>query len=192
MQATQIRLFREKLTQDKQNLDLRRTLHEHYEWLESYWQNRYKGNNHIDKFDSEFGDFYWDRIDTKAIAYKIAFYPPVGSSKNNFEPSISIQRATFFLRHYSDLFEEEFPDTSNEKEIGKLWQKNSFVALLTIVKQIRDNLFHGQKMELAEPQYTRNKELINMAVEITSIVLDHLEEAEEKTTNFIKQSINKH
>lgn len=181
MLATQIRLFRERLAQDKENLDLRRTLHEHYEWLESYWQNKYKGNNHIDRFGNEVGDYYWNMKATKTIAKKFAFYPPVGSSKNNFEPNVTIQRATFYLRYYSDLFEEEFPDTSDEKEIGGLWRKSSFVALLTIVKQIRDNLFHGRKMELEELQYTRNKELISMSVEVTSIILDKLEEAEEKT-----------
>jgi len=186
MLATQIRLFREKLAQDKENLDVRRTLHEHYEWLESYWQNRFKGNNHIDKFDKELGEYFWNLKQTKTIAYKVAFYPPVGSSKNDFQPSISIQRATYFLRYFSDLFEEEFPDTSNEKEIGILWNKSSFAALLTIVKQVRDNLFHGRKMELEEPQYTRNKELITMCVEVTTIILDNLEQAEK---NYAQQRV---
>jgi hypothetical protein len=187
MDASQIRLFRNRLSQDKENLEIRRTLHEHYEWLESYWQNRYKGNNHIDQFDKEFGRFFWDRDGTKLIARKFSFYPPVGSSKKDFEPTVSLQRATFYLRHFSELIEEGFPDTSNEREIGELWTKGSFVALLTIVKQIRDNLFHGRKMELAEPHYTRNKELIGMAVETTSIILDNLEEGEEK--NYAQQSV---
>ncbi|AGA80114.1 hypothetical protein [Echinicola vietnamensis] len=179
MKALQIRLFRERLAQDKENLSIRRTLHEHYEWLESYWQNRYNGNNHIDQFDKEFGEFYWARKDTKSIARKFSSYPPVGSSRMDFEPTVSLQRATFYLRYFCDLFEEKFHDTSNENEIGEAWTKSPFVALLTIVKQVRDNLFHGCKMELDEPQYTRNKELIGMSVEVTTIVLDNLEKAEE-------------
>ena len=187
MDASQIRLFRERLDQDKENLRIRRTLHEHYEWLESYWQNRYNGNNHIDQFDREFGNFYWDRKDTKSIAREFSFYPPVGNSKMNFEPTVSLQRATFYLRYFCDLNEEEFPDTSNEKEVGGAWTKSPFVALLTIVKQVRDNLFHGRKMELEEPQYTRNKELIGMSVEVTTIVLDNLEKAEEN--NYAQQNL---
>ncbi|MFY0675609.1 MAG: hypothetical protein JXQ87_19625 [Bacteroidia bacterium] len=187
MNASEIRLFRDKLAQDNENLQIRRTLHEHYEWIEAYWQNRYKGNNHIDQFDNEFGQFFWDKEETKSIARKFSFYPPVGSSKNNFEPTVSIQRATFYLRYHSGLIEEGFPDPSNENEIGQSWTKSSFAALLTIVKQIRDNLFHGRKMELSEPQYTRNKELIGMSIEATTIVLDNLEEGEEK--NYAQQSI---
>lgn len=178
MRAIEIKLFRERLAVDKENQGIRRTLHEHYEWLESYWQNRYKGKNHIDKFDKEFGIYFWNLEQTKDCARRFAFYPPVGSSKNNFEPTVSIERATYHLRYYSNLFDEEYIGASNEKEVGILWGKSSFVALLTIVKQVRDNLFHGRKMELEEPQYTRNKELITMAVEVTTTVLDNLELAE--------------
>ena len=178
MNAQQIRLFREKLKNDKENHTIRRRLHENYEWLEAYWQNKYKGNNHIDKFCNEFENFYWEINDIKEVSREFAFYPPVGSSKNNFEPTISIQRATYHLRYFAEIIEEEFPDTSNEKEIGSKWNKSSFNALLIIVKQIRDNLFHGRKTELEEPQYTRNKELIMMAVRVTDIVLENLENAE--------------
>lgn len=180
MNAQQIKQFREKLNFDKENLELRRRLHENYEWLESYWQDNYKGNNHIDKFCNDFSNFYWSLTEIKNIAHKLALYPPVGSSKRNFEPSITIQRATFFLRHFSDLFENVFPDTDNEKEIASHWSKSPLNAVLTIVKQIRDNLFHGRKMELNEPQYTRNKELINMAVQFTDLVLENLVLAESK------------
>ena len=180
MKAFEIRMFREKLSHDKTNLENRRTLHEHYEWLESYWQNKYKGNNHIDKFVEEFGEHYWEIPAIKEIARKFSFYPPVGSSKKDFEPTESILRATFCLRYFSDLHEEEFPDLDNEKETGEKWTKSSFNALLTILKQIRDNLFHGRKMELAPEQYNRNKELIALSVELTTLILDNLENAEKE------------
>lgn len=181
MKAFEIRMFREKLSHDKINLENRRTLHEHYEWLESYWQNKYKGNNHIDKFVEEFGEHYWEIPAIKEIARKFSFYPPVGSSKRDFEPTESILRATFWLRYFSDLHEEEFPDLDKEKETGEKWTKSSFNALLTILKQIRDNLFHGRKMELAPEQYNRNKELIALSVELTTLILDNLENAEKET-----------
>ena len=106
----------------------------------------------------------------------------MGSSKINFEPAESVKRATYFLRHHSELHEIEFPDIDDEKKIGAKWEKSSFNALLTIVKQIRDNLFHGRKMDLAEEQYARNKELVRMAIETTTIVLDKLEQAEYEKT----------
>lgn len=180
MKAFEIRMFREKLSQDQENLENRRTLHEHYEWLESYWQNKYTGNNHVDKFVEEFGDYYWEIEAIKENARKFSFYPPVGSSKRNFEPTESIIRATFYLRYFSGLHEEEFPDVDNEKETGEKWKKSSFNALLTILKQIRDNLFHGRKMELENEQYNRNKELIRLSVELTTQILDNLENAEKE------------
>ncbi len=177
MKAFEIRIFREKLFKDNDNLVARRILHENYEWLESYWHDKYKGNNHIDKFTNDFNSFYWNLPEIKKISKKFSFYPPVASSNRNFEPTEAIKRATYFLRHHSELH-DDFPDTNNEKEIGLKWTKSSFNALLTIVKQIRDNLFHGRKMDIEEERYNRNKELINMAVEATTDILEKLEQAE--------------
>ncbi|GHC65042.1 hypothetical protein [Ulvibacter litoralis] len=179
MKSTEIRLFREKLALDEDNRQIRLSLHEHYEWLEAYWHDRYNAKNQIAKFSNEFGVFYWNIEGIKEIARKIAFYPPVGNSNNDFEPTITVLRATYFLRFLSELFEEQFPGTDEEIEIADNWNKSSFEALLTIGKQIRDNLFHGRKIELNEPQYTRNKELIKMASDIMSLVLDNLEQAEQ-------------
>lgn len=178
MTANDIHNFRQRLSEDPDNLLNRRTLHEHYEWLESYWNDNYKGKNQIDKFASDYGAFFWNLEETKAIARKFSFYPPVGSSKRNFNPTETVKRATFFIKYNTGLFGDKFPDIDNEKVIGDKWNKSPFVALLTIVKQIRDNLFHGRKMELADDQYNRNKELVAMATEVTSIILDNLQAAE--------------
>lgn len=177
MNAIHIKLFREKLNLDQENSNLRKTFHEQYEWLEAYWDERYK-NNPLDRFSSEFGDFYWNIKEIKEVAHILAMYPPVGSSTLAFEPSPTIKRATFHLLYFSDVLEEPFPEIENNKEVGAEWKKNSFNALLTIVKQIRDNLFHGKKMELAEDQYERNKELVGFGVNFTTLVLDNLEQAE--------------
>src|SRR5690606_7108833 len=178
MNAQQIKLFREKLNSDADNLKVRRELHEHYEWLEAYWRARYIGNNYIDKFDEEFGTFFWNIEQVREVAHDFAFYPPVGSSNNNFLPTTHINRATFYLRYNSNLIKPEFPGETGEKEIASQWKKSSFAALLTIVKQIRDNLFHGRKTEIEEPQYQRNKELVSLAVKFTGTVLDNLDNAE--------------
>lgn len=177
MTASQIKLFREKLNQDPDNLSLRRQFHEQYEWLEAYWDERYK-TNQLDKFSKEFGDLYWDLKEIKSIAHELAMYPPVGSSTLAFEPTPTIKKATFHLLYFSNVLEELFPEIQNNKEIGAEWNKNSFNAILTIIKQIRDNLFHGKKMEIQEDQYRRNKELVKFGVDFTTIVLDKLEELE--------------
>jgi len=177
MDAHHIKLFREKLKSDKENSTLRGQFHQQYEWLEAYWNERYK-NNLLDRFSDEFGDFYWSIEEIKGLAHIFAMYPPVGSSNLRFEPSTTIKRATFHLRYFSNVLEESFPEVENDKEIGEEWKKSSFNALLTIIKQIRDNLFHGKKMELAEDQYQRNKELVGFGVEFTTLVLDRLEEVE--------------
>lgn len=177
MNAHLINQFREKLNADPENLLNRREFHEQYEWLEAYWDERY-GNNHIDRFSDEFGDFYWNQDKIKKIAHSFSFYPAVGSSKFNFKPNRTIERATYHLLYFSGVLEDEFPDIKGQKDIGAEWRKNSFNALLTIIKQIRDNLFHGKKIETQEKQYQRNKELVTLASEFTKFVLDKLEEAE--------------
>ena len=178
MEAYQIHLFREKLAKDKRNLDARREFHEQYEWLESYWQRRYR-NNHVARFSSEFNSFYWELPELKELARKFSSYPPVGNSKRDFEPSESVKKATFFLKHHMGLFDIELPDIENEKALGRKWSKNPLEAILVIVKQVRDNLFHGRKMELESDQYERNYELVSMSRDITRLFLDSLAEAED-------------
>jgi hypothetical protein len=87
---------------------------------------------------------------------------PVGSSrKPNYEPTQEIVRATILLR------------SEDSKPIQK------FRAMIELVRQIRNNLFHGKKMELNElPVYERNKNLVQLGAEITNVLLNHLEEAE--------------
>ena len=56
---------------------------------------------------------------------------------------------------------------------------SGFHALMTIVRQVRNNLFHGNKMEYAPiEQYERNKFLVRIAYEVTQILLDNLVTAE--------------
>jgi len=178
MKAYEIKMFRERLEEDPDNRDSRRSLHEQFEWLEAYWQENYKGNNNVDKFCEEYDEFYWNIPDLKEVALRLAGYPPVGSSKNNFDPTESVQRATYFLRHNSDLMEDGFPEEDHEIATANKWTKSSFNALLTVVIQVRNNLFHGRKMDLEKIPYDRNKELVSMAAEIVHLILDKLDQAE--------------
>jgi hypothetical protein len=179
MYSTNLVRFREKLQKDNENLSARRKLHENYEWLESFWRKKYNGENLIDQFSREFEDFYWELEDFRDIARKFSSYPPVGNSKMNFDPSEKLRRATYFLRHHCDLNEERFPDLEgDEKKTGNKWAKSKLNAVLTMTKQVRDNLFHGQKMQLRDELYKRNKKLVSMAVEVTEVILNNLEKAE--------------
>ncbi len=178
MKAYEISLFREKLADDQDNLNARRSLHEQYEWIEAYWQHRYNGNNPLSKFSKEFESYYWGLSDFRELTREFSSFSPVGSSKRNFDPTESVKQATLYLRHHAKLFEVKFPDIDNEKEVRKMWKKSSFEAILTIVKQVRDNLFHGRKMDLEENKYQRNKELVTMSSNITRLILDKLVEAE--------------
>jgi len=179
MKAYEIEMFRQRLAEDPDNLNIRRTMHEQYEWLDSYWKEKYGDANQIDKFCDEYEKFYWECAEVREVARKLSFYPPVGSSSYNIEPTPQIQRATYYLKHKSNLVEGGFPKNEAEEALASQWKKSSFNALLTIVKQIRDNLFHGQKMDLEENQYKRNKELVTMGANLTTVVLNRLGEAEQ-------------
>ena len=115
------------------------------------------------------------------MAREFSGYKPVGSSNRNFDPTEPVKQATFHLRHHTDLFETELLlfDDENEVEIGRKWPKDSFeAAVLILVKKVRDNLFHGRKMDLEEDKYQRNKELVTMSSKIKRLILDGLIEAE--------------
>lgn len=60
MNANQIRLFRQRLKNDSENLLQRRQFNEQFEWLEAYISERYS-NNCIEKFSNEFGEFLYLR-----------------------------------------------------------------------------------------------------------------------------------
>lgn len=179
MKAYEIKMFRERLQVDPDNLNIRRVFHEQYEWLESYLKEKYVSNE-IDKFCSEYHQFFWTIDAIRNVARKLSFHYPVGSSSFNYEPTEPIKRATYFLRHKSNLVEGGTPEVAEEIELADKWNKTSFHALMFIIKQIRDNLFHGGKMDLNDDQYERNKTLIGLAVEYTTCLLNNLEAAENK------------
>lgn len=65
-----------------------------------------------------------------------------------------------------------------EVEHANKWTSTSFIALFSIIKQIRDNLFHGQKIDLDPIQYARNIELVQIGAELTDVLLINLVAAE--------------
>jgi len=179
MISQEINDFRRKLTEDVQNREIRRSFHENYEWLESYWQQKFNGNNGEQQFCNLHHEFYWQIESIKIVAKEFAKIKPVGNSKNNNQPTEHILRATFFLKYKAQLFtENEFPTNHNQEEKANNWKNSAFKALFDICTQIRNNLFHGRKMDLEAKQYQRDKQLITLASRFTSILLDNLNQAE--------------
>ena len=179
MVSYEIRDFIDRLNVDLDNKEIRRRFHENYEWLESYWKRKFVGNNGNQQFCNNHGEFYWQIDDIKNIAKELMKLRPVGASNNNFEPTPNILRATYFLKYRSSLFEDgEIESNENEIEQADYWTSDSFNALFAIIKQIRDNLFHGRKIDLDINQYERNKDLVQICAKLTDLLLENLIEAE--------------
>lgn len=165
MNAFEILSFRQHLEMnDPENREFRRRFHENYEWLDGYCRSKWvaDGDNAIIKFSNKFGEYYWHNVaGIPEFIKEIGALGPVGSSRNpNYEPTQEIVRATLIL----------LDDSSTPAK--------KFRAMMEMVRQIRNNLFHGKKMELNEPDiYQRNKELVRIGSEITTVVLDRLEES---------------
>lgn len=179
MISYEIHDFIEKLNHDLGNKDIRRRFHENYEWLESYQKRKFGGNNSSQLFCNNHGDFFWGIDELRNIAKRLTVIRPVGSSNNHFNPTLNIYRATYFLKYKSNLHaDEDIEEMEGEVEHANKWTSTSFIALFSIIKQIRDNLFHGQKIDLDPIQYARNIELVQIGAELTDVLLINLVAAE--------------
>jgi hypothetical protein len=170
------------LRSDSENLEFRRRLHENYEWLEAYWKEKFP-TTEFDGFCMEYGQYYWAIPEIKSYAIAIVKLPPVGNSKNeHYNPSQNILQATASLKCSSELFKVgDISVSAQELSDAELWSNkdfSAFHALMTIVRQIRNNLFHGKKMDMEPEQYRRNKQLVQFSAEITEKLLFNLYEAE--------------
>lgn len=173
-----INLFREKLANDPENLNARREFHEKYEWIEAIWFNFYNGKNEIDKFSADYGSFFWSLPEFREVVRKLSCYPPGRNSDCNFEPTETIIRATYYLIYHCDLKGDDFQENEIESKAGSKWKKPQVTALLTTIKQICNNLSHGRKSEFGDPEYTRNKELVQMALTVTNVIHKNIEQAQ--------------
>jgi hypothetical protein len=166
MNAFDILSFRQHLEMnDPENKELRRTFHENYEWLDGYWRSNWKkaGNNAIFLFCETFGEYFWQNFPRIGeLASSMGRLGLIGNSiKEDYSSTPQIVKATLLLR------------SSDGSPVER------FKSMMELVKQIRNNLFHGGKMELVEPEvYERNKNLVRHGAEITTILLDYLELAE--------------
>lgn len=117
----------------------------------------------------------------------------MGNSKDSsYKPKNDIVKATIYLRN-----KLKFKGSTNKItdcrivkcEFYNLCIRNStniwintdyapFLALMCIIRQIRNNFFHGNKLQIENKQYNRNKKLVQVAASITNVILDNLKNAE--------------
>ncbi|MBS1623500.1 MAG: hypothetical protein JST83_05740 [Bacteroidetes bacterium] len=186
-----------KIKSDKDYLNNRRVLHENYEWLEGFWRYRYnKGNSSIDNFITDTCHYYWATDEIKQLAREFASIECVGSNcEPDYTQNHEIAKATMYLRYYCNLFTDHIPVCNGlcrhhkiatakcSQAQGQLWcrlnndNKAAFKALMYIIRQIRNNLFHGHKMTLEQNQFNRDKILVALAARTTSFLFESLEHA---------------
>ncbi|GAA0890364.1 hypothetical protein GCM10009122_00420 [Fulvivirga kasyanovii] len=178
MTKDQLNEFREKIAKDTEYNDCRERFRNNYEDIEAIIGDRRNLINNVAQKANQ--NKLWEQEGIKSAARKLCCLTPVGNKDRGFEAGTNILRATYFLRHHTGLFDKwdgflEDLDDVNEIEIGSHWKgKDPILAVLTIVKQIRDNLFHGGKVQLENKVYERNKVLICLASEILDIVLKNI------------------
>lgn len=198
MDANFINDFRRKLVEDCCYHKFRQDFHENYELIEGYCR---ANSIDCDRFCIKYSAYFWSLPRIQELSKKFAFSECVGKSdKSNYEQTEEIAKATMYLRYNASLSAPDgIPDCSSigckNNKSSKGWCTRTyanrwvigdyaaFKALMYIVRQIRNNLFHGKKMELDGEQYERNKRLIETAAEITKEILNNLQAAE----NYVQQ-----
>ncbi|TWI80617.1 hypothetical protein IQ13_3296 [Lacibacter cauensis] len=172
----------------------RTSFHHNYELLERFWRERYENkDNAFSLFIREFGADLWQIRGIQKLATQFASIECVGSSNyDDFTQTQDLAKATMYLRYFSLLFKKNSPKCSEigcrhfkqglgycTKANGRKWTKkdhpySSFNALMVIIRQVRNNLFHGSKFSIESTQYLRDKKLITLSARTTQIIIDNL------------------
>lgn len=179
MDGELIKFFIEKLKADKYHRSSRRSLHERYEWLEAYSRRIFRSRDPINEFASNFGGYYWQLQSIRFSSLKILELAPIGSSSMNFAISPRISQATNYLKLSIIPQEQRVIDlTIEEKSSARNWDGDEFKAVFELIRQIRNNLFHGQKIDIDDQGFARNKQLTIRANNFLGILLANLEQAD--------------
>jgi hypothetical protein len=198
MNARELTAIINHIKGDHEHLQQRRIFNENWEWLEHFWRYEYwQRNNSFDDFIAAKGHFYWNIEDIKGMAICFASIECVGSNyKPDYSQNQEIANATMYLRYSCNLFEGSQPNCDSigcrghktgtelcNRQAARNWRGDfdsvfAFKALMYILRQIRNNLFHGHKLSMEQPQYGRNVELVGLAANTTDILIERLIESE--------------
>lgn len=149
--------FRKEASTDGNN-EIRGELHDRYTWLENHCNDK----NHLSKLSQEYDLHLEGGTDLLDRLKKLI---PIKSNDFNFKVRPIIQSASNYLK-------------GNENHGYK---GNKSFAILQIIKEIRDNLTHHGKHEIDSQQYKRNMELVYIANEYLSILIDLIENEDTKS-----------
>jgi hypothetical protein len=197
---TLIQVFN-SIKSDKSYLADRSTLHHNYEAIEGFWRRRFFDKvDPFDQFIKEYGPALWQSNRIKALATQFASLECVGSSNTgDFYQTEEIAKATMYLRYHSHLFKKNSPSCEsigcrNHKKgsglcsmaKGRQWTRkdhpySSFKAFMYILRQVRNNLFHGSKFSMEQQQYKRDKKLVALSAKATTLILENLSRAVNKS-----------
>lgn len=138
----------------------------------------------------------WTVLEPTGIVQKLVNEACVGNGKNNFVPTNKVRIAYYVLRNYFKMdISKVCQNTKCQDRKIKGWQlcetwawppapanlntiQNAHYtpigATLTIIYQIRNNLFHGSKNEVTGRDFHRNLFLIQASSEILENVLQQI------------------
>jgi len=165
-----------------------------YSLLEAYWKDSEELGN-IDNFCKKYSTYYWNKNKIKKFAKTFASIECIGNSKINRygrTPSDEIVQITKFLRNELNVSYNgnDILSSENRRLTDEQWKQRrdndigieytSFRGLMYIIRQIRNNLFHGNKFDLETEQQKRNRLLINTSIKTVKFILNHLSKAESK------------
>jgi hypothetical protein len=183
-----------RIKSDPKYYNDRNAFHHNYELLESFWRERYSNDdNAFNLFIKEFGEALWNYRGLQKLATQFASIECVGSSNyGHFIQTLEVAKATMYLRYNSALFKKNHPKCNSiacrgykigtghcTKINGRRFTRkdhpySSFAALMTIIRQVRNNLFHGSKFSMERDQFLRDKKLITLSAKATEQILDNL------------------
>lgn len=194
MNAHEIHAVRAEIERDPVYTANRAALHADYGWLESYWSAQ---DGEFNGFVRQFSDFYWAGPELRELGKALVSLECVGNSRDSdYLQTEEVAKATMHLRHHADLSWSGAPPNCESvgcrtwkvetgrcrADVGTQWPErahSAFKAVMEIVRQVRNNLFHGQKGEIECEQLARNRELVRIGAEIVKIVWKSLPDAEE-------------
>lgn len=135
----------------------------------------------------------WGKIQPTEHLISLASEACVGNGRNNYIPKDHIRISFHVLRQVCEI---ELNDICKSNKCRKREEKNILLcsdyrfpnppeiisevhhaiftplgATLSVICQIRNNLFHGSKQEIQDPQFSRNVRLIESSNNIVGIVL---------------------
>lgn len=194
MPAERYHRIRERLESDADYHQGRIDFLNDYEWLEGYWDSVFGSRS---AFIRRYADYYWELESVRQSARLLAQMECVGNSDDDaYQQTGQIARATMHLRYHADLFSDgEVPSCDDigcrdrkvgvgrcRPERGREWPEGpygAFKAVMDIVRQVRNNLVHGNKHELTGDQLDRNRTIIRIARNLTATLWEALPAAEE-------------